>query len=173
MNRRQKTILMHFTIVIVITAVAVVAMINFKDWVNRSEGMRAMKQLGQWVNRSEGMRAMKQLGQIVLKYRKEYGSIPPESYVDRIKESLEGHVRLGHLQYRAQWIKFESSTDEILAYTEKNYRSLLGKGFIVLRLDGRVEWMKKQEFQTLWPCRVDEKAGVSDPLSSAAKPNGN
>jgi hypothetical protein len=124
---------MHFTIVIVITAVAVVAMINFKDWVNRSEGMRAMKQLGQ----------------IVLKYRKEYGSIPPESYVDRIKESLEGHVRLGHLQYRAQWIKFESSPDEILAYTEKNYHSLLGKGFIVLRLDGRVEWMKKQEFQTL------------------------
>ena len=109
-------------------------MINFKDWVNRSEAMRAMKHLGQ----------------IVLQYRKDYGSVPPESYVNSIKENLEGHVRLGNLQYRARWIKFESSPDEILAYTEKKYRSLIiGKGFVVLRLDGRVEWMDKQDFETL------------------------
>jgi hypothetical protein len=37
-----------------------------------------------------------------------------------------------------------------LAYTEKKYRSLLvGKGYVVLRLDGRVEWMGKREFETL------------------------
>lgn len=134
MNRRQKTILIDFTIVIVVTAIAVVAMINLKDWVNRSETVRAMEHLGR----------------IVLQYRKDQGCVPPESYVDRIKEDLEGYARLGGLQYRARWINFESTPDEILAYTQKNYRSLIiGKGFIVLRLDGRVEWMDKQHFETL------------------------
>ncbi|MHC4890210.1 MAG: hypothetical protein ACYTEO_12195, partial [Planctomycetota bacterium] len=72
------------------------------------------------------------------------------------RENLPGNVRLGNLQYRARWITFESTPDEILAYTEKNYNSLLvGKGYIVLRLGavlsdkGRVEWMGKQEFETL------------------------
>jgi hypothetical protein len=134
MNKRQKDILTSFITVIVITAVAVVAMLNFKDWLNRSEAMRAMEHLGQ----------------IVLQYRKDYGSVPPESYVDRIEETLEGHVRLGDLHYRAQWIDFESGPDEILAYTEKIYHSLIiGKGYVVLRFDGRVEWMNKQQFETL------------------------
>ena len=120
--------------VVVITAIAVVAMINFRDWVNHSEARRAMEHLGQ----------------IVLQYRKDHGALPPESYVANIKEDLKGHVRLGELQYRALWIDADSTPDEILAYTEKNYRSLLvGKGYIVLRLDGRVEWMGKKEFKTL------------------------
>lgn len=121
-------------IVIVITAIAVVAMINFKDWVNRSEARRAVEHLGQ----------------IVLKYRKDNGALPPESYVNNIKKALEGSARLGKLQYRALWIDSDSTPDEILAYTEKDYSSLLvGDGFIVLRLDGRVEWMGKEEFKTL------------------------
>jgi len=120
--------------VIVITAIAVVAMINFRDWVNHSEAMHAMNDLGQEV----------------LKYREKHGSVPPKSYVDGIKENLKGGVRLGELQYRALWIDSDSTPDEILAYTEKNYPSLLvGDGFIVLRLDGRVEWMDKKEFKTL------------------------
>jgi len=118
----------------VITAIAVVAMINFKDWVNRSEAIRAMEHLSQ----------------IVLAYQKEYGSVPPESYVDKIKEKLEGRARLGKLQYRARWIDFESTPDEILAYAEKKYRSpLVGKGYVVLRLNGRVEWMDKQKFEKI------------------------
>ncbi len=134
MNKRQKAILIDFTTVIVATAIAVLAMIIFKDWINRSEATRAIQQLGQ----------------TVLQYRKDHGSVPPESYVDRIKENLEGHVRLGSLQYRARWIDFESTPDEILAYTEKNYRSLFfGKGFIVLRLNGTVEWMEEEQFKTL------------------------
>lgn len=125
---------MHFAAVIVVTAIAVVAMINFKDWVNRSEAMRAMEHLGQ----------------IVIQYRETNGSVPSESYVDGIREKLPGHLRLGNLQYRARWIDFESTSDEILAYTEKNYHSLIvGKGFIVLRLDGRVEWMARQRFEAL------------------------
>jgi len=134
MNRRQKTILGNTTTVIVITAIAVAAMINLKNWVNRSEAIRAMENLGR----------------IVLQYREKYGSVPPESYINRIKEELEGHVRLGEVIYRAQWISFESTPDEILAYTEKHHSSwLFGKKHTVLRLDGRVEWMDKRELETL------------------------
>ena len=122
--------------VIVITAIAVVAMIIFKDFVNRSVAMRVMGDLRQGIKQ----------------YRDEHGSVPPKTWVDRQRENLPGNVRLGNLQYRALWIDFESTPDEILAYTERNYNSLfLGDGFIVLRLDGRVEWMDKQEFETLLP----------------------
>jgi len=134
MNKRQKATIIKFVSVIAATAVAVIAMMNFKDWVNRSESMRAMEHLSR----------------IVLQYRKENGSVPPDSFVDNIKENLEGSVRLGILQYRGQWINFECPPDEILAYTSRNYRSLiLSAGYVVLRLDGRVEWMNKKEFESL------------------------
>jgi hypothetical protein len=133
MNRRQKIILIESATVLVITVVAVVAMINAKDWVNRSEAMRAMEQLGQRV----------------LDYRKANNFVPPESYVTSIKESLEGHLRLGPVQYRGLWIDFESTPDEILAYCEKRYpSSLLDDGYVVLRLSGKVQWLGKQEFET-------------------------
>ncbi len=93
---------------------------------------------------------MEDLGRKVLQYRKDYGSVPPETYVTNIKKDLKGGVRLGGLQYRALWIDADSTPDEILAYAEKNYRSsFVGDGFLVLRLDGRVEWMEKKEFRTL------------------------
>jgi hypothetical protein len=134
MNKRQRAILTNIVTVLVITVVAVVAMINFKDWVNRSESIRAMEYLGQ----------------TVLQYRKEHGSVPPQSYVDRLKEGLPGGIRLGSLRYRGLWIDFESSGDEILAYAEKRYpSSFLRDGFVVLRLDGRVEWMGEEEFKKL------------------------
>ena len=63
---------------------------------------------------------------------------------------MPGHVRLGRVTYRALWISFEATGDEILAYRQVNYRSLfVGSGYVVLRLDGRVEWMKKQQFEEL------------------------
>jgi len=134
MNKRQKAILLEFVTVILATVIAVIAMINFKDWVNRSEAIGAMEQLSQEV----------------LRYRKEYGAVPPESYVTNIKKDLKGWVRLGDLKYRAQWIDLEATPDEILAYTEKTYpSSLLNDGYVVLRLDGRVEWMGKQQFEKL------------------------
>lgn len=134
MNKRQKATLINFAIVIAITIIAVVVMINFKDWVNHSEAMRAMDHLGQ----------------IALQYRNEHNAIPPESYIHNIRKNLKGGARLGKLRYRARWIDFGSSDDEILAYIEKNYRSFfLGEGAIVLRLDGRVEWMDTGKFRTL------------------------
>ena len=45
-----------------------------------------------YVNRSEAMRAMTQLGQRVLEYRNQYGSLPPQSFVDGIKGDVEGAV---------------------------------------------------------------------------------
>jgi hypothetical protein len=134
MNRRQKAILKDFAAVIIATAIAVVAMINLKDWVNRSEAMRAMEHLGQ----------------IVTEYRKDHGRVPPEPYVNGIKKKLRGYARLDDLKYRARWLNLDSTPDEILAYNKKIYRSsILSEGSVVLRLDGRVEWMKKQPFESL------------------------
>jgi hypothetical protein len=134
MNRHQKAILAESITVLAVTALAVMAMIIVKDWINRSEAMRAMKQLGQEV----------------LEYRKTHGSVPPESYVESVIQTLQGHRRLGELHYRARWINFDSTPDQILAYSERAYRSpLVGSGYIVLRLDGRVQWMHKEQFERL------------------------
>ena len=142
MNKRQKVILIEAAVVVLITLIAVVAMINAKDWINRSEAMRAMEQLGQRV----------------VDYRDTHHSVPPESYVTNIKESLEGHVRLGDVKYRGRWIDFESTPDEILAYSEKKYPSpLLGDGYVVLRLDGKVEWLGKREFEEELAHRQSQK----------------
>lgn len=134
MNKRQRKTIREFLLIIAITAAAVLAMMNFKDWTNRSEAIRAMGQLSRQV----------QL------YRKEHGMVPPQSFVDRVEETLQGYVRLGKLDYRGIWINFESSDDEILAYSERKFRSLLvGSGYVVLRLDGRVEWLGKNEFEAI------------------------
>ena len=75
MNRKQKATLIKFTTVIVITIIAIFVMVNLKDWVNRSEAVRAMEQLSQ----------------LVLQYREKHGSSPPEYYINSIKEKLQGH----------------------------------------------------------------------------------
>lgn len=134
MQRRQRAILTNIAVVMVITAIAVVSMINLKDYINRSEAMRAMNHLGK----------------IVLEYRKTNSCVPPESYVESVKGKLEGSARLVNLKYRARWINFDCTDDEILAYYAMNYPlSFLDDGCVVLRLGGQVEWMEKQEFETL------------------------
>jgi hypothetical protein len=134
MTRRQRNIVINFVSVIVITTIAIIALINFRDYVN-------------W---SESMQAMDQLSRIVLNYRKERGSVPPESYINDITEELQGKVRLGQVIYRARWIDFDAPPDEILAYVKKEHNSLfMHDGYIVLRLDGRVEWMEPKKFEEL------------------------
>jgi hypothetical protein len=134
MNRRQRTIVREFLIVIAFTAAAVLAMINFKDWINRSEAVRAMQDLSGKISQ----------------YRSMNGMVPPQYYVDNLQGELEGSPRLGDLKYRGIWIDLESSGDEILAYSRKKYHSLLvGSGYVVLRLDGRVEWLGKREFEEI------------------------
>ena len=134
MERRQKRILTDFAVVLIITAAAIAAIINFKDYVNKSEAMQAMKQLSQ----------------IILKYKKQTGAVPPEAYIDDIMENIEGKVRLGRLYYRARWIDFGVKPDTILAYVKKEYpSSILPDGYIVLRLDGTVEWMEPGKSEEL------------------------
>ena len=130
-----------FATVIIITVVAVVAMAHFKDVINKSEAMRAVENLRQRIK----------------EYRDKHGSVPPESWVNAQKTNLPGSARLGDLKYRGLWIEPDSTSDEILAYTQRDFYSLfIGKGYIVLRLgavlvdDGRVEWMDEKEFEKLY-----------------------
>ncbi len=134
MNKQQKAIVSKLVTVAVVTSLAVVAMINFRSWVNRSEATRAMERLGEEI----------------LKYRQMHGIVPPESHITGLEKNLEGRLRLGKLHYRALWIDSESGPDEILAYTTERHHSLLfAKEFLVLRLNGEVKWMDKKQFEQL------------------------
>ncbi len=134
MNKRQKAILVKFGLVIVATVIAIAAMVNFKDWVNHTEAVRAMEQLSE----------------LVLQYRENHGSVPPESYIDDVKEKLMGSVRIGDLKYRARWISLGCSADEVLAYVKRSYNSfILEDGFIVLKFDGRVEYIGVKQFTAI------------------------
>jgi type II secretory pathway pseudopilin PulG len=135
MDRRQRALLIESVIVLIATAAAVVGMVQLKDYVNRSEAMRAMTQLGQRI----------------LEYRKQYGSLPPQSFVDSAKGDVEGSVRMGNVNYRALWIGLDAPSDTILAYSQKHLpSSFLKDGYVVLRLDGVVEWMPTDQFVTLF-----------------------
>jgi hypothetical protein len=134
MNKRQRNIITNAIFVIALTIAAVIAMIQLRDWVNRSEALRAMEHLSR----------------VVQEYKEEHGFIPPESYINQIKEDLEGSPRVGDLKYRARWIDFESGPDTILAYFFQPTDSLLFEDvYIVLRSDGRIEQIPKQPFEEL------------------------
>jgi hypothetical protein len=134
MNKQHKWILINFALVILITVATVAGMIELKNWVNRSEAMRAMEQLQK----------------AVTDYRQKNGSVPPESYVDSIIKTFEGQPRFGNLVYRARWIAFDSPPDTILAFVRRSNRSLFSKpGAIVLRFDDNIVWMDKESFDKL------------------------
>lgn len=134
MTARQRALLIESGLVLAATAAAVVGMIHLKDHVNRSEAMRAMEQLGEHV----------------LAYRAEHGSLPAQSFVDSVEDQLDGSVRIGNVRYRALWIGLDASSDTILAYSRKRHpSSFLADGYVVLHLDGRVEWMPTAEFDAL------------------------
>ena len=134
MNKRQKAILVEVATVLVITLIAVVAMINFKDYINRSEAISAMRQLGD----------------LVAEYRKDYNKVPADFWIRSEMANIKGSVRLSDLVYRGLWIDFEAEPNDILAYAEKNYpASLLDDGYVVLRFDANTVWMGKAEFEEL------------------------
>lgn len=152
MTPYKRSLLIQFIVVGLATLAAVVAMLHLKDYVNRSEAMRAMTQLGQRV----------------LAYRAERGSLPPQSFIDDIKDDVDGAVRIGTVRYRALWIGPDAPGDTILAYSEKRHpSSFLGDGFVVLRLDGTVEWMPSARFAELFATqRTDAEVGT---LSAGAE----
>lgn len=134
MKKRQKSILIEAIVVVAITTFGVLAMINFKDYVNKTEATKFFQQLSITIS----------------EHKEKYGSIPPESYIQQVKDELQGSLRLGGLQYRSRWIDFDSPPDTILAYTERNYRSpFVDGGYLVLTLDGQVQWIEKKEFEQI------------------------
>jgi hypothetical protein len=133
-NKQQKAILVEVATVLVITLIAVVAMINFKDYINRREAISAMQQLGK----------------IVLEYRRQNGRVPSESVFLSERNNVRGSVRLTNLVYRGLWIDFDAEPNDILAYAGKNYpSSLLDDGYVVLMFDANAVWMGKAEFEEL------------------------
>ena len=133
MNRRQKRLIVEASLVVSLTALAVVAMVNLKDWINRREALLAMKQL------SEKIQA----------YKQTYGTVPPEQTVLLWTDSVSGRARLGKLTCRNDPVTVEVDPNAILAYTQQRYRSLLvHDGYIVVRVNGSVAWMTPPEFQT-------------------------
>lgn len=132
MNQRQKTIIIRSVVVIVGTTAFVTVMLGVRDYVNRAEAMRTMEHLGENVRQ----------------YRAKYNSTPPKSYLTGQRTELQD-ARLGDFEYRAPWLEFGAGPDTILAYARKNYQFLIGKGYIVMRLDGHVEWMEKDKFEAL------------------------
>ena len=131
MNVRQKKLVANIVVVITFTVAMVAGFANIKNVINRSEAMRAMELLGAEI----------------LKYRKTYGSLPPEYYIKQYIDKI-GAVRLSDFHYRAPWIEFGSEPNEIiLAYSEKNYKGFVKAGSIVLRLNGKVEWINKKQFE--------------------------
>ncbi len=157
MNRRQKAIVIEFSTVIVFTLAAVIAMASVKDMVNRSEAMKAMQALNERITEYQS------------RYRKRYASyydshpearipLPPQSFIDSVKNEVPGRNRLGDLRYRAVWIGQDAGDDEVLAYSRQRYSSWLVKnGYIVLRLDGRVEWMRDGPFEKLLESQQGEQ----------------
>jgi hypothetical protein len=135
MNKRQKWVLIKFTAVLLITLGAVAAIAELKNGVNSAEAMRAMEHLGK----------------IVSEYKQKNGYVPPESFVDNLKESLVGQARLGDLHYRARWLDADSTPDTILAFTRSGSGSLFFKPeVIVLLYDGKVQRMNEKSFDKLF-----------------------
>jgi hypothetical protein len=135
MNRRQKALLTESILVLTATALAVVGLIHLRDYINRSEALRAMGQLGEHI----------------LEYRTQYGSLPPESFVNGVRGRVEGALRLGNVKYRALHIGPNAPGDTILAYSFRSYPTpFLADGYVVLRLDRTVEWIRTPEFAGLF-----------------------
>ncbi len=146
MTQYKRSLLIQFVVVLLATVAAIVGLMHLKDYVNRSEAMRAMTQLG---------------GRI-LDYRSTQGSLPPQSFIDDVKDQVDGAVRIGNVRYRALWIGPGALDETILAYSEKRHpSSLLDDGFVVLRLDGAVEWLPSAQFRALF---ATQRAETEDPL---------
>ena len=135
MNKRQKWALIKFTAVVLITVGSVAVIAELKNGVNQAETFRAMEHFGK----------------IVSDYKQKNGYVPPESFVDNLKESLVGRARLGDFHYRARWLDADSTPNTILAFTRSGSGSLFFKPeVIVLFHDGKVQRMDEESFDKLF-----------------------
>ena len=143
MDKRQKAILIEVAAVLIVTLIAVIGMINFKDYINRSEAIEAMQNGGR----------------IVAEYRRQHNRVPSESYFFRKMRTIKGAVRLPGMVYRGLWIDLEAEPNDILAYAKKKYpASLLDDGYVVLRVDANAVWMGGDEFEALLEAKTHKHA---------------
>jgi hypothetical protein len=134
MDKAQKRLAVNLVSSVVIIAIFIFAFANFKDYVNKAEAMRAFNKLGQKI----------------VEYRNQHGLLPSESEIAGLKENIEGSARMGTIHYRAQWIGIDSPPETIVAYTKKSYHALVVEsGFVVLRLDGQVQYIPTEEFEKI------------------------
>lgn len=133
MNIRQKKLIANIIIVALFTAVMIVGFANIKNSINRSESIRAMQLIGKEA----------------LGYRQKNGSLPNEEYMKQFIEAI-GAVRINDIQYRASWIEYGSDPNNtILAYEKKTYTGLVKSGYVVLWLNGKVQWIPKDDFEKI------------------------
>lgn len=133
MNSRQKNLLKNLIFVFIFTSLMVVGLVSIKNAINKSEAIRSMQLIGKEA----------------LGYRKQYGSLPSEQFIDGVTENIRA-VRLSDVNYRAQWIQYGSDPNgTILAYSAKNYKGFTKAGYVVLFLDGDVIWMGIDEFEAI------------------------
>ena len=131
MNRRQKLIIRDFCTVLALTLVALVAMISFKNYVNRSEAIKAMREIAAFTSN----------------YKASHGSIPSESIVESVRLETLGSVRLNSFRYRGPWIQIDSDPNEILAYAKSKKGIFVPETlYITLDLCGNVTIIKEEEF---------------------------
>ncbi len=150
MNRRQRRTVMEFATVITLTAAAVILMFNVKDVIVRSEAIRAMNNLSRAIADYQEKYKLDYQGRTGKDYPSEKVPLPPTSFVDDVKKHLEGRARLGDMRYRALWIDLNAPPDTIVAYSPRIFHSwIVSSGYVLLRLDGTVEWMDKGPFEEL------------------------
>ena len=150
MNRRQRKTVTEFATVIILTTAAVILMFNIKDVVIRSEAIRAMKGLSAAIRAYQEDYKRDYRNRTGKDYPSETVPLPPTSFVDDVKKNLEGRARLGDLRYRALWIDLTAPKDTIVAYSPRLFRSwFVSSGYVLVRLDGTVEWMDKEPFEEL------------------------
>lgn len=129
LNKRQLSVIRHFLFVIIVTLLFIFGLINLRDGLNRSEMQREMEVFATAVK----------------DYRQQNKALPPESWV---QPQVRNFVRLGGVQYRAKSILYDSPPDTIIASCkQRTYSVFVKTAYIVLRLDGRVEWLSPPVYE--------------------------
>ena len=134
MNKKQRAMLIRLVLVIVITVGMVFAMVNVKEVVNKKESMLAARNLNFEI----------------LKYKQTNNKWPLQSYVDEKAKQIQGRTRLGKVEYRASMFDYVGSNDVVVFYIKREYSGpFIGSGYIVAKVNGKVEWLTEQDFDIL------------------------
>lgn len=134
MNKKQRGLLVRLVVVVVITVGMVFAMVNVKEFVNKKEAMLAVGNLNVEI----------------FKYKQANGKWPLQSYVDEKAKQIQGRARLGAVEYRGNLLGYVGSDDVVVVYVKRDYSGLfLDSGYIVAKVNGKVEWLSEEEFDIL------------------------